>query len=118
MARIKNASIRKTRRKNLFKRTKGFRGARGRLLRQGHQAVMKAETYAFRGRKEKKRHFRSLWIVRINAGLGASGISYSRFIHGLKLAGITLDRKALSDLATNQPSAFEAVVTQVKAALV
>ena len=115
--RIKNAAIRKTRRKKLFKRAKGFRGARGTTLRQTHQAVMKAEAYAFRGRKERKRQFRALWIVRINAALLQHELKYSRFIHGLKLAGVTLDRKVLAQLAIDDSAAFGQVVEQAKAAL-
>lgn len=115
--RIKNAAIRKTRRKKLFKRAKGFRGARGTTLRMTNQAVMKADAYAFRGRKERKRQFRRLWITRINAALMQHDMKYSRFIHGLKLAGITLDRKVLAQLAIDDASAFGQVVVQAKAAL-
>ena len=115
--RIKNAAIRKTRRKNLHLRTKGFFGSRGRLLRQGKQAVLKAEHYAYRGRKERKRQMRSTWIVRINAALLGSGVSYSRFIFGLKKAGIGLDRKALAQMAFSDAAGFNAVVESVKQAL-
>lgn len=117
MARIKNAKIRKTRRKKLFKKASGFWGSRGSTLRQANEAVMKAEAYAFRGRKEKKRYFRRLWIVRINAALVPHDLKYSRFIHGLKQAGVELDRKALAHLAMHEPAAFGAVVEQAKAAL-
>lgn len=117
MARVKNAAIRKTRRKKLFKKASGFWGSRGSTFRQATEAVMKAESYAFRGRKEKKRAFRRLWIVRINAALVSHDLKYSRFIHGLKKAEIDLDRKALANLALHDPAAFGAVVTQVKAAL-
>ncbi len=115
--RVKNAATRKTRRKKLFKKSKGFRGARRNTLRQANQAVMKAEVYAFRGRKERKRQFRRLWIIRINAALLAHEMKYSRFIHGLKLAGITLDRKVLAQMAIDDPAAFGTVVAQAKAAL-
>lgn len=115
--RIKNAAIRKTRIKKLHLRTKGFFGSRGRLLRQGKEAVLKAEHYAYRGRKERKRQMRSTWIVRINAALLGSGVSYSRFIHGLKLAGIGLDRKALAQLAVSDPAGFSAIVGAVRQAL-
>lgn len=115
--RVKNAAGRKTSRRKLFKKAKGFRGARGTTLRQTKQAVMKAEAYAFAGRKQKKRQFRRLWIVRINAGLRPLGLNYSTFIHGLKNAGIDLDRKVLADLALNDAAAFEAVVAKAKAAL-
>ena len=117
MARITNAAIRKSRRKKLFKKSKGFRAARRNTLRQAHQAVMKAEAYAYRGRKERKRQFRRLWITRINAALRPHEMNYSRFIFGLKQAGITLDRKVLADLALHDPAAFEAVVTQARTAL-
>lgn len=115
--RIKNAAIRKTRIKKLHLRTKGFFGSRGRLLRQGKQAVLKAEHYAYRGRKERKRQMRSTWIVRINAALLGSELSYSRFIFGLKQAGIGLDRKALAELAFADPAGFNAIVAQVKQVL-
>ena len=117
MARVSNAAIRKTRRKKLFKRAKGFFGARGKTFRQATEAVLKAEAYAFRGRKERKRQFRRLWIVRINAALLQHDMKYSRFIHGLKIAGITLDRKALANLALHDAAAFGVVVAQAKAAL-
>lgn len=117
MARVKNAAGRKVRRKKLMKRARGFFGARGTTLRQTNEAVMKAKQNAFRGRKERKRQFRRLWIVRINAALNDFGLSYSRFIHGLNKANIGLDRKALAYLAMQEPEAFAAVVTQVKAAL-
>ena len=115
--RIKNAAIRKTRRKKLFKRAKGFRGARGTTLRQTNEAVLKADSYAFRGRKERKRQFRRLWITRINAALLQHDMKYSRFIHGLKQAGVSLDRKVLAQLAIDDAAAFGKVVEQAKAAL-
>lgn len=117
MARIKRAQIRKTRTQKLFKRSKGFFSARGNTLRQAHEAVMHAKAHAFAGRKQKKRHYRALWITRISAALKPHGVSYSRFIHGMNVAGVKLDRKQLSELAIHQPEAFLAVVTQVKAAL-
>jgi len=117
MARIKRAQIRKTRTKKLFKRSKGFFGARGTTRRQTHEAVLHAKANEFRGRKEKKRQFRSLWIVRINAALMSTDLNYSKFIHGLKLAGVDLNRKQLSELAIHDPAAFEAVVGQARDAL-
>jgi large subunit ribosomal protein L20 len=117
MARIKRAQIRKVRRKKLLKRASGFYQQRSKTYRQAHEAVMHAEANAFRGRKERKRHFRRLWIVRINAALNEHELSYSRFIHGLTLAGVTLNRKVLADLALNDPAGFSAVVAQAKAAL-
>ncbi len=116
MARIKRAQIRKTRKHELRKRSKGFFGAR-KNTRQAMQSVMRAEAYAYVGRKQRKRQFRRLWTVRINAAARANGLSYSRFIHGLKLAGIDLNRKMLSDLAVREPEAFTKIVDAAKAAL-
>ncbi len=117
MARIKRAQIRKKRISKLFARTSGFHLARNNTLRQAKEAVMKAKTYAFAGRKQKKRHYRGLWIQRINAALMPHELSYSRFIHGLSLAGIDLNRKQLSELAINDPQAFATIVAQAKAAV-
>ncbi len=116
MARIKRAQISRVRKNRLYKRVKGFFLGRQRL-RQAMEHSDRAKRFAFRGRKEKKRHFRSLWIVRINAALAPSGISYSRFIHGLKRANISLDRKILADLALHDAAAFGAVVERARAAL-
>jgi large subunit ribosomal protein L20 len=116
MARVKRRQIRKTRLRKLFKRSKGFFNSRRNTLRQAHEAVMKAQSFKFRGRKEKKRQYRRMWIVRINAALRPLGMSYSRFMHGLKLAGVDLDRKQLSELAIHDPSTFSAVVDRVRAA--
>jgi large subunit ribosomal protein L20 len=117
MARATFAAPRKARKNKLFKRSKGFHLARKNTLRQANQAVMKAQAYAYRGRKERKRQFRRLWIVRINAALMVHELSYSKFIHGLKLAQVELDRKILSDLAITDPAAFSAVVDRAKKAL-
>lgn len=117
MARIKNSSLRKVSRKKMFKRAKGFFQARGTTFRQTKQAVMKAKSYAFAGRKQRKRHFRQLWIIRIGAALNTHGMKYNRFIHGLKVAGIELDRKTLADLAVHDSEAFAAVVQKAQAAL-
>jgi large subunit ribosomal protein L20 len=116
MARVKRAQIRKTRKKKLFRRSRGFFLGR-KNLRQANQAVMRAMAQEYVGRKLRKRDFRRLWTQRINAASRQHGLSYSRFIHGLKLAGIDLNRKMLSDLALRDPAAFEAVVGQAKAAL-
>lgn len=116
MARIKRAPIRRTRKKALAKASKGFHGGRGNY-RQAKQGVIKAETYAYVGRKQRKRLFRALWIQRIAAALMATDLNYSRFIHGLKLAGIELDRKQLAELAVNEPATFDAIVEQVRGAL-
>lgn len=117
MARVKRAQIRKTRTAKLFKRSKGFFGARNNTRRQANEAVMHARANAFRGRKEKKRQYRALWITRISAALMQHDLKYSRFIHGLNLAGVTLNRKQLSEMAINDPASFEAVVGQAREAL-
>ncbi|MBN2799196.1 MAG: 50S ribosomal protein L20 [Deltaproteobacteria bacterium] len=116
MARVKRAQIRVSRKKKLFKRASGFFLGRSQL-RQAHEAVMKAEAQEFIGRKQRKRQFRRLWTQRINAGARIHGLSYSRFIHGLKVAGVELNRKMLADLAVHEPVAFEQLVGKAKAAL-
>ena len=115
MARIKRAQIRTTRKRNLFKRSKGFFMARGKLLRQTHEAVMHAMRDEFIGRKQKKRQFRRMWIVRISAALMTTDLSYSRFIHGLNLAGIDINRKMLSELAIHDRPAFDSIMAQAHA---
>lgn len=117
MARIKRRQIRKTRLRKLFKRSKGFFNVRKNTLRQANEAVMKAQSYKFRGRKEKKRQYRRLWIQRLNAAVRPLGLSYSRFMHGCKTAGIELDRKQLSELAIHDAATFEAIVEKAKAAI-
>ena len=117
MARVKKAQNRKTRTKKLFKRAKGFFGARKNTRRQANEAVMHARANAYVGRKLKKRHFRSLWISRISAAVKQHDLNYSRFIHGLNKAGINLNRKMLSELAIQDPEAFGQIVAQAKAAL-
>ena len=112
-----NGTIHKNRRRKLLKRAKGFRGGRRRLYRTAKDAVMKSGQWAYRDRRVKKREFRSLWIVRINAAVRPEGLSYSRFINGLSKANIELNRKSLSELAINHPDAFREVVNQAKAAL-
>ena len=112
-----NGTIHKNRRKKVLKRAKGFRGGRRRLYRTAKDAVMKSDQWAYRDRKQKKRHFRSLWIMRINAACRQHEISYSKFIHGLVKAHIEIDRKNLSELAINHPEAFKAVVERAKATL-
>lgn len=113
MARIKRSALSRVRKNVLFKRVSGFFLGRQRL-RQAMEHLDRARRFAFRGRKEKKRNFRGVWIVRINAALAPHGISYSRFIHAMKLANIQLDRKILADLALNDPAAFAAVVAQAR----
>ncbi|MEN0066853.1 MAG: 50S ribosomal protein L20 [Myxococcota bacterium] len=116
MARIKRAQIRKTRKKNLFRRVRGFFLGR-RRLRQAIEARMKAEKQEFIGRKLRKRDFRRLWTQRINAAARQHGLSYSRFIHGLKTAGVDVNRKMLADLAVKEPAAFQALVECAKTAI-
>ncbi len=116
MARIKRAQIRKSRKKKLFQRVSGFFLGR-RRLRQAIEARMKAEKQEFIGRKHRKRDFRRLWTQRVNAAARQHGLSYSRFIHGLKRSGIEINRKMLADLAVREPAAFQALVEQAKGAL-
>lgn len=103
--------------KRLFKKAKGFRGARHRLLRTVKETLLRAGVYAFRDRRVKKREFRKLWIIRINAAVREHGLRYSEFVHGLAKTNLELDRKTLSDMAISDPAAFAAVVEKVKAAL-
>lgn len=116
MARIKRAQSRKERKKTIRNWVKGFFGGRKRY-RQAREAVMYAQRNAFAGRKQRKRHFRSLWIARISAALMPHRLSYSRFIHGLKVASIDLNRKSLANLAVVDPAAFDAIVARARAAL-
>lgn len=117
MARVKRGVTAHARHKKVLKLAKGYYGARSRVYRVAHQAVIKAGQYAFRDRRQKKRQFRALWIVRINAGARMFGLSYSRMMNGLKKANITLDRKVLADLAVHDITAFGAVAEKAKAAL-
>lgn len=117
MARVKRGVVARRRHKKILKQAKGYYGARSRIFRVAKQAVIKAGQYAYRDRRNKKRTFRSLWIVRINAASRANGISYSQFINGLKKAEIALDRRVLADLAVHDKAAFSAVVEKAKAAL-
>ncbi|MEM6927330.1 MAG: 50S ribosomal protein L20 [Myxococcota bacterium] len=116
MARIKRAQIRKTRKKNLFRRVRGFFLGR-RRLRQAIEARLKAEKQEFIGRKLRKRDFRRLWTQRINAAARQHGLNYSKFIHGLKKAGVDVNRKMLADLAVKEPAAFAALVDCAKGAI-
>jgi large subunit ribosomal protein L20 len=116
MARVKRGVVAGRRHKKVLGKAKGYFNARRKVFRVAKQAVIKAGQYAYKGRKIKKRDYRSLWIQRLNAAARAHGLSYSRLIAGLKLAGLAIDRKALADLAVNEPAAFAAVVEQVKAA--
>lgn len=116
MPRVKRGVQAKARHKKVLKQAKGYYGARSRIYRVAKQAVIKAAQYAYRDRKQKKRVFRALWIARINAGARQFGMSYSRFMNGLKQSGIELDRKVLADMAMNDKAAFEKLVKQVQEA--
>ena len=117
MARIKGATMTRKRRKKVLKLAKGYFGAKSRLFKTAKEVVMKSGQYAYIGRKQKKRNFRSLWITRISAGCKMNGINYSTFMNGLKKAGITLNRKMLSEIAISDPAAFTSLVEKAKAAL-
>ena len=117
MARVKRGVTSHAKHKKVLKAAKGYYGRRKNTIRIAKQAVEKANQYAFRDRKRRKRTFRALWIQRLNAAVRPFGLNYSRFIAGLDKAGITVDRKVLSDLASHEPGAFEAIVGQVKSAL-
>ncbi|MBE3592868.1 MAG: 50S ribosomal protein L20 [Thermoanaerobacter sp.] len=114
MARVKLGKVTRRRRKKILKLAKGYFGAKSKLFRVANQAVMKSLMYAYIGRKLRKRDFRKLWITRINAAARAHGISYSRFINGLKKAGIEINRKMLSEMAINDEKAFAELVNIAK----
>jgi large subunit ribosomal protein L20 len=117
MARVKRGVTSHAKHKKVYKAAKGYYGRRKNTIRVAKQAVEKANQYAFRDRKRKKRTFRALWIQRLNAAVRPFGLNYSRFINGLEMAGVSMDRKVLSDLAIHEPAAFQAIVEKVKAAL-
>jgi large subunit ribosomal protein L20 len=117
MARVKRSVTARARHKKILKKAKGHYGQRRKSFRVAKQSVTKAGQYQYRDRKARKREFRALWIVRINAGARAHGLSYSRLIDGLKKAGIELDRKVLADMAVFEPEAFGQVAEQARAAL-
>jgi large subunit ribosomal protein L20 len=117
MARVKGGVHAKKSHKAVLDRAKGFRGARSRRFKVAKEAVYHADRYAYRDRRQRKGDFRKLWIARINAAARQEGLSYSRLMHGLKLAGIEVDRKNLADLAVNDSAAFGALVTAAKGAL-
>jgi large subunit ribosomal protein L20 len=117
MARVKRGVIAHRRHKKILKKAKGYYGARSRVFRVAKQAVIKAGQYAYRDRRQRKRQFRALWIARINAAARINGMSYSRFIAGLKKANIEIDRKVLADLAVYEKAVFAAIVEKAKAAL-
>ena len=115
--RVKTGTVRRKRHKKILKMAKGFYSGRRKHFRKAKEQVERSLVYAFRDRKQKKRDFRKLWIIRINAACRLNDISYSRFINGLKKAGIELDRKILADLAMNEPEVFASIVEKAKAAL-
>jgi large subunit ribosomal protein L20 len=117
MPRAKRGNKRLLKRKGILKLARGYRGTKSKLYRHAKEQVERSLNLAFTGRKRKKRDFRSLWIVRIGAAARANGLNYSQFIHGLKLAGIDLDRKVLADLAVNEPAAFAEISGKVKEAI-
>lgn len=117
MPRVKRGVTARARHKKVLKKAKGYYGARSRIYRVAKQAVIKAAQYAYRDRRQRKREFRALWIVRINAGANEHGLSYSRFINGLKKANVDIDRKMLAELAVNDKNAFKALVESAKQAL-
>ncbi|MCR5523738.1 MAG: 50S ribosomal protein L20 [Clostridia bacterium] len=117
MARIKGALSTRKRRKKILKLAKGYYGSKHALFKTAKQAVMKSGNYAYIGRKQKKRDFRKLWITRISAACKMNGMNYSTFMNGLNKAGITLNRKMLSEIAISDPDAFTALTEKAKAAL-
>jgi len=117
MARVKGALMTRKRRKNILKAAKGYWGAKSKHFKMAKQAVLKSGNYAFAGRKQKKRDFRKLWITRISAQAKVCGMNYSTLMHGLKLAGIDLNRKMLAEIAVHDKEAFAAICEKAKAAL-
>jgi large subunit ribosomal protein L20 len=117
MARIKRGFTTQRRHKKVLERAQGYRGTRSRLFKRANEAVMRAGQYAYRDRRVRRRDFRKLWIIRINAASREHGLPYNQFIHGLNTAGVTVDRKILADLAVNDPAAFAEYVTIAKASL-
>ena len=117
MPRAKRGNKRLERRKKILKLARGYRGTKSKLYRSAKESVERGLNFAYTGRKLKKRDFRSLWIVRIGAAARLNGLNYSQFMHGLKVAGIELNRKVLADLAVHQPDAFTAVAARAKNAL-
>jgi large subunit ribosomal protein L20 len=114
MPRVKGGTVARSRRKKVLKLAKGYVGSKHRLFRTAKQQVMKGLTYAYRDRRQKKRDFRKLWIARINAAARMNGLSYSRLMHGLKLAGIDINRKMLAELAVNDEKAFADLAAKAK----
>ncbi len=117
MARVKRGVVARARHNKVLKKAKGYYGARSKIFRVAKQAITKAGQYAYRDRRQRKRQFRALWITRINAAARIHGLSYSRMINGLNLAGIELDRKVLADMAVHDADGFAALAEQAKASL-
>ena len=117
MARVKGAVTTRKRRKKILKLAKGYWGSKSKHFKMANQAVMKSLSYAYVGRKHKKRNFRQLWIIRINAACKANGMNYSRFMYGLKKSGVELNRKMLAELAVSDKPTFTALAEKAKAAL-
>jgi large subunit ribosomal protein L20 len=117
MARVKSTIMTRKRRSRVLKLAKGYWGAKSTHFKMANQAVMKSLTYAYVGRKRKKRDYRQLWISRINAACKMNGMNYSRFMHGLKLSGIEMNRKMLSEMAIHEPEAFTALTEKAKLAI-
>jgi large subunit ribosomal protein L20 len=117
MARVKFGKVTRARRKRWIKRAKGYYGTKKSAYKKAHEQVVRSMAYAFVGRKLRKRDFRKLWIVRINAAVRTHGLSYSKFMNGLKIAGIEVNRKMLSELAINEPKQFDVLVDSAKKAL-
>ena len=114
MARVKGAMKTRARHKKILKLAKGYRGAKSKLYKTANQAVMKSLSYAYRDRKAKKREFRQLWIARINAAARMNGLSYSKFMYGLKLAGVDMNRKMLAEMAVNDADGFKTLAELAK----
>jgi large subunit ribosomal protein L20 len=116
MPRAKTGIVRRRRHSKILKRAKGYWGARSKSVRIAQQTLLNAADYSYRDRRDKKADFRRLWIARINAATRLEGVSYSKFVAGLRRAGVTLDRKVLADLAVREPAAFKALVERAKSA--
>ncbi|MCC7008597.1 MAG: 50S ribosomal protein L20 [Acidobacteria bacterium] len=116
MPRVKRGTHRRAKRKKLLKRAKGYYATKSKLYQAAQEAVDKALNYAYAGRRRKKRDFRSLWVVRINAAARANGLTYGQLMSGLKSAGVTLDRRSLAELAVHHPAAFKSVAAQAQQA--
>lgn len=117
MPRVKNSVATRQRRKKVLELAKGARGGRSKLFKSAKETIRRGLRYAFRDRRAKKREFRQLWIARISAAVRANGLSYSEFMHGMKLAGIEIDRKVLADVAANDAAGFTALVDRARAAV-